>query len=714
MATLPGVVRGSSTITEGDVAPQGALLDPKYTDDGAVQLVIQDARKAQTYLDNKQWNLHWRESDVLYQSPRTNQSFEGSTVARANISRFTVAKHVNSLVPSMKSGIFYEAPPFLIRPRPATSQKTAYAKTVLYGTLLDSCDFENTSEQALESMTTFGTVIVKGGWFEETKIKKMRAPSAEPIRRTLPLGGELVVNTKESDEITVTDQEITEMGMTFEMCELGSVLVDPTWKRPNQLHKHAKYVVHRTYPTFKDLEDLRDQKLYDNEGNQVGGYDIPSEEDLKAYFFGHETNAATPSQVQLNLGGQNWAIHHAQNDEEPASADPLERPIEMLERWDRTYVYTVLCPVGGDQGVLIRNEEHSLPCIPFFASNFWNIPNAGYGLGVGRLAGSDQRIEKGLTDALLDILSMAVNPMYVRDRGANAPTQQIRQRLGGIVDVDRGPGQSVRDVFGIIELPKTPPEAFTMLQNAAQTAQSTTGADEAFTQGSLPGRGGSSAARTATGAGGIIAANAGKIQGPVGHFVKGILVPFIELTEHMVKTRMPLAKIRETLGDELGQAFQLDAKNFYESQDRFECLAGAHLAAKKAMAQALPLMVQIFENAPLVQQLNATGYVVDVRMLLEMFMEVSEWKNARELIRPMTPQEQQKFQQANPGMQKIQGQVAAIGARHQAKTAEIDQQNEAALARDLISKSNDEAAAWDERRWQRAQINQSMFAPNEA
>ena len=110
--------------------------------------------------------------------------------------------------------------------------------------------------------------------------------------------------------------------------------------------------------------------------------------------------------------------------------------------------------------------------------------------------------------------------MYARDRGANAPTQQIRQRLGGIVDVDTKPGQSVRDAFGIIELPKTPPEAFTVLQAASQSAQSTTGADEAFTQGSLPGKGGSSAARTATGAGGIIAANAGKIQGPVGHFVK--------------------------------------------------------------------------------------------------------------------------------------------------------------------------------------------------
>lgn len=716
MATLPGMVNGSQILEPSDVILAGGpLLDPRYTDDGAVQLTIQDAERARTFLEQKQWNLHWREADVLYQSPRTNSSFEGSTVARANISRFTVAKHVNSLVPAMKSGIFYEMPPFLVRPRPATSQSTARAKTSLYGALLDECKFEDVSERALESMTTFGTVIVKVGWRRDTKIRKLRSPKAAPIKMPLPLGGELVMHTKESDELVVRDTEVVEEGLTFEMCDLGSVLVDPTWNTANALHTGAKYVVHVTYPTYKDLERLRNQPIIvDEEGNQVGGYDIPPEEDLKAYFFSHEGNAGAPSQVQQNLGGQNWAIHHAQNPEEPASVSPIERPIQMLERHDDCYIYTVLVPEGGDRGVLIRKEKHELPFIGFMAANFWNIPNAGYGLGVGRLAGSDQRVEKGLTDAMLDILSFAVNQTFVRDRGANAPTQQIRQRLGGIIDVDTKAGQSVRDVFGIIELPKVPPEVFTALQNAAQQAQSTTGADEAFTQGSLPPRGGSSAARTATGAGGIIAANAGKIQGPVGHFVKGILLPTIELLEFYVKSRMSPKQIRAILSDELGEAFELDAKNFYDSEDRFECLAGAHLAAKKAMAQALPLMVQIFENAPLIQQLNAMGWMVDVRQLLEMFMEVSEWKNARELIRPMTPQEAQKYQQNNPGVQKVQGQIAAIGARHQAKAQEIDQQGEQKLAQGLLEKASDEAATWDERKWERQAIDQSLWAPSQA
>jgi hypothetical protein len=67
--------------------------------------------------------------------------------------------------------------------------------------------------------------------------------------------------------------------------------------------------------------------------------------------------------------------------------------------------YAVLCPDGEETGVLIRKEKHGLPFLPFFSANFWNIPRAGYGLGIGRISGSSQRVEKGLNDAMLDILS---------------------------------------------------------------------------------------------------------------------------------------------------------------------------------------------------------------------------------------------------------------------------------------------------------------------
>jgi hypothetical protein len=283
----------------------------------------------------------------------------------------------------------------------------------------------------------------------------------------------------------------------------------------------------------------------------------------------------------------------------------------------------------------------------------------------------------------------------VRDRGANAPTQAIRQRLGGIIDVDAPPGKSAKDAFAIVEGPRVDPSLFAVLQEAGQNATSTTGADEAFTQGNLPGKGGSSAARTATGAGGIIAANAAKIQGPVGHFVRGILLPFIELLDEMDKERLPLSSIKKILGTELGKEFQLDVDDFLNSEDTFEVLAGAHLAAKKAMAQILPMLIQMLESPQLLPQLNAMGWTIDVKELLDMIYEMTEWKNSRQVIRLMTAQEKQA-QQANQ-QAKMQAEVAKIGAKHQATSAEIDQKAEANLATHLTLDPMEYAARYAER-----------------
>ena len=697
MATLASSVIGPTTrIERSDIVLQGPMLAPKYTDDGAIKLVERDTERAETFLNNKQWNIHWREADVLYQSPRTFATFENSVVTRANTSRFTVAKHVNSLAPMMRSGIFYERPPFVIRPRPATKQATAVAKSALYGALLDKIDFEQTCNRGIENQILFGTVVFKGGWETKTKKVKRFTRKKPPIEVTLPFQQKPVkVNTKESDEFQIEDDEVTTNQPFFEECALGEVLPDPGWRHANRLDK-AKYVIHRTYPTFKDLDELR---LNDS-------YDSPSEEDLVAYFFSHENAANAPSSVE-DLQGDVSELHHAEPRNKITSDDPLERPIEMLERWDATYVYTIL-RTADRASVIIRNEEHGLGRIPFFSANYWNIPNAGWGLGVGRLVGTDQRIEKGLMDSVLDILSYALNPQYARDRGANVPTQQIRTRLGGIVDVEAN-GKNPRDAFGIIETPKVPPEVFAVLQNAQTNAQSTSGADEAFTQGSLPGKGGSSAARTATGAGGIMAANAGKISGPVGNFASGVMLPFLDMMQDMVQERMPITEIREILGDEMAADFELDELDFFNSVDKFEILAGAHLAAKKAMAQALPMIVQIFENPALTQQLNAMGYKIDVLVLLKMFMEMSEWKDQRDLIVPMNPQEAQNFQQSNPGMQKMQGALAQIQAKHAAKTEEIDQQAEAKTGRDVLLNAFQDAGNYVARQNDREEFREGAF-----
>ena len=132
--------------------------------------------------------------------------------------------------------------------------------------------------------------------------------------------------------------------------------------------------------------------------------------------------------------------------------------MQVLEWWRETEVRVVL-----QQKCVIRNGKHKLPDKPFLSANYWDIENAGFGMGVGRISGADQRVEQGLINAILDILAFAVQPEYAIARGANVPTQDQRRRLGGIRLVD---GADASKAVALVQQPQPPPDAWRAIQAA--------------------------------------------------------------------------------------------------------------------------------------------------------------------------------------------------------------------------------------------------------
>jgi hypothetical protein len=670
-------VQGSANapITEAELLPQGAERPVEVIEDADLKMVVQDAQLAEAWLGQKQWGMYWQEADILYQAPRNATAWENSNVTRASVSRFTVAKHQNSLVPTMMSGIFYDTPPFVLRPRPATTQATTRAWTSLIAALLEEMEFKIELERGVDSQVLNGTGVFKWGCCTEKKIETHYRRKKAPIKTALPFAGEREVPTAESDEFDVVEEEVTKWRPFFEHRPLGQVLISSAWRHSNQLWR-APFVIDRQYVTFEDLNKLRGQD----------GYDIPSEEELKKIFFPPAETTKTVGQVESQLNNNIGAVHHAAPRDEKHSSNPLLTPLKLDERWDKDRVVAVL-----QDKLVIRRALHMLGRIPFLAANFWNIQNAGYGLGIGRLIGTEQRVETGSINAALDILSLAVNPQYAVSEGANVQTQNIRARLGGIIKVSGKVGEG----FSVVEQPQVPGDVWRVIQESKQSAESMTGADEAMVQGTVPGKG-SSVTRTATGAGNVAAAAATRIQGPVGRLVDGVLVPFIYALMSMVKERMPIAQIRAILTDELGPDFELDLDNFMEARLRAEVLAGAHLAAKKAMAQSLPFLIQIFENQHITEQLNKTGWIIDIQEVLDMLMEMSEWKNQRQVIRRMKPDEMEMFKSMNPALAQVMGKMKEIEAKHAATTEEIDQKTTGRLAEKVTMNALDRAAAHED------------------
>jgi hypothetical protein len=117
----------SEIISDGNM--DATLVATDYKPDGELKtlaaelaLCVGSAKAAEQFITNKQWALLWRDADLLYQAPRPMTVYENTYVLEPNVQRFTVAKTVNSIVPQLYKGLFYQDPPMLLRPRPGTSQ----------------------------------------------------------------------------------------------------------------------------------------------------------------------------------------------------------------------------------------------------------------------------------------------------------------------------------------------------------------------------------------------------------------------------------------------------------------------------------------------------------------------------------------------------------------------------------------------------------------
>lgn len=661
-------------------------------DSAALQICVQDAQRSEAWLQTNYWSLRWREADALYQSPPGIMMWEGTTVPRSNVNRFTVAETVNSIHSQIMSGLFYEQPAFVLRPRPNQSESTTRAITSLLAVQLDQVGLRQEVDWGLFSALNFGTGIWKWGFrsYNKTVIKYVRSGSPVTMPSVVPGQPDISQETDESTQYIKDTQEEEVHEPTFESKDIRYVLVDPGCRVPDI--RKAKFVIDRMYLTYKDLIRLKDETYYDatatgddgKKGKLKKRYNLPDEATLKSWFEPPKEQPQHPGSEATAVQGTTF-VHHAEARFKKTTADPLDEPLEVLERWDNDKVITVLNRVK-----CIRNEANEFGEIPFLSVNWWNIPDGYWGLGIGRVIGVEQRVQSGLINACLDLASLIVNPMFVRARGANIQTQQIRQRVGGIIDADVGTApnmpKTAKEALTLLDQPMIPAEIVQQIQLSQSRVERTSGASDQLTMGANTGKQG--AFRTGTGASGMIQATMNRIGGFAEAFVAQVYQPLLFRLHQLNKDKTPMKYIRDVLGDKLGPSFKFDTDDFMNSPAEFEVLAGSHLAAKGQMAQSLFMMIQLFENQPLMDQLNKISKKkVNIEELFHMIHDISGWKNYYDIIQDLTPEEQQAQAAQSPAAQqqaKMQAQSQMQDKKFGQDQQIIDQENDARMARDVF------------------------------
>ena len=677
--TLP-IRRDQITVDPG--GPKPVMFD----DDAAATIVWNDFMRAMNWIDTNSWLMEWQYVDYLYQSPNYDRDWRTHTSRPARISRFNVAKNSNTMSNQIRRSIFADKNFFVLEPQgkmagSPDAQTYLDAWTEIFTTLCDRADFEyHFGRLFVKSQALQGTGIGIPRWEEKTVIRTRREPKAQPVQISMPLR-QVKIHTWESDDWKVIEEEVKESWPAFEYRRLGTTIWDEKWRTPGRPDLSATSRFDVDYVNFADLDAMRELDCYK---------DIPKTEDLLKFFLNNGVGDAEPmTEVAQNMNSNAAIVEHAEGENAQISVNPLEKPLLKIAQWQEKTVKEIL--VYNGRRKVIRNEAHDMGDHALgYSANWYDIENSGYGFGIGRLNAGDQRMSQGVLNEALKMIAFPMNAplLYDRDSG-NAPTQNTIAGLGTYLGVSTGPSRDINKALGFLKVPEIPSEAWRIYELATAGGEDLVGANQTTMQGQLGGAG-SSFGRTAAGVNRLSSKADENISDPVSQ-AEEVINRFLQFLWKMVLEQMPIKEIREILSDKFGEAIleQIDARKFLNFKFSVRVLAGQKLAARAAIAQLIPFLLQLVQQPQLLEFMHQKGWTVNYLTIEKLFMQMSELAGREDIIVPLTPQEKQMVQAMQPGIQRIQ-QLAMIEKLKGAnKIQEIHEQGNVDVQKSIAEKAMD-------------------------
>jgi len=689
--------------------PSALLGRESFTATGMLQseadelaMVVQAWQEAQIWLGGESsYKLEWTTCDVVYRSPRPYSFWEGSYTLEPNLRRFDVAKWVNSVVAQVMQALFSQDPPLVIEPGPNMTTESAQAWEVLLGRLMKEAGpaygasgkmpalrhgFKEQFKLGVEQWALKGTMAAIYYVDEEERCIERRISS----QITLPAGksGAAPKATLVRPPEIHKSYKIVKR-IRFEHIDLASddtIVWQPSAKGGDI--RLAKWVVRRRLVDFYDLQRLAlDTKNYTIPGAKLpdillGGDDqiLRDEHDeetviagglINLFFSPAETQNVMPTPIAAQQQEELRGSTHQSKPENMPESNPLRRKLEILEYLDQenAHVISVL-----QRSAVIRSGEAEFG---FLSGNYWNLPNAIVGLGIGQIGANNQQLSQWMVNSALKLLALSLNAPHIAPDSIGQSPRVLRIGANKVLTVTEQAFQA--GGMKIMEMAKVDPTIWPVLQESTKEGESATGADSMLVQGSTAGpRAGMG--RTAGGAAQMGRASDTRLDGPMDNVVQQVFLPFIGVLVWFVFHHMPDDEIMQILGEELGQAFikgdpatnkkAFNLDNFCNTEFSYDVLLGAKLGALRNLAQSLVLMFEYGMNPEMQQFLaDVHGTTIDVQTIYKLLLLSSHCGTgiANEIIRPLTKQEQQRNQQK----QQMQSQMGPGG-----KFAQIQQQGQ--------------------------------------
>jgi hypothetical protein len=630
----------------------------------ALNLVLKDLQRSEWYTLSKGLTIEFDRDDRLYLFRMPTAFWEGSSVPRSSLGIPLTLEHIESLLPQYMQALYSDDPPFSCTPRAKTKIEAAKAVTMLISKQLKDMNFEEELRLGLKEALMYGMGVWKVGWKREKRYRRVYKYAGQPEARSVGAGMTIITPTEDSRRVIEELEEYEINQPCIEKIHIRHILVDPSLRVPDI--RQAKYLIHRTYPDLNALLQLKNQPGFNlpDEAFLRSLYDPPKESAERSVMEGRSTTSVLNTGISsLDINMEFKAMPRWQS----PSEDPNLQPLEMLEYVTPTRNIVVL-----NRKLCIKNDINEFGCINFFSVPPIDVLDSWYGLGIVKLLSGEQRLQQGIINSRLDDLSLRLSGTFLRKRGANTPTQQLRLRPGGIIDSDDDKGVQM------IQYPPAIVDAFTEVEASDSRAQRRSGANEIVTQGAISHP--SSIGRTASGIN-TLAAGVGARSAYFVDFVSRLfIVPFLELVHEMNSRWLPIEDLRAVLDEELEEAYKGDAIEIKNANVKFNMQAGTKMRAQQGMMQlAMPIM-QFVSQQPVLTALQDAGEKFEFGKFFQQVLDASGWPGQQELVVKLTPEEKQALAQKAEMAQ----QMSVIAQQHQAKLGEIEAKGQAQAGTHII------------------------------
>jgi hypothetical protein len=597
----------------------------EISDATALKIVIQDVGIAEQYRVQKKRPQAWSNADNLYAANVVAKPWPGTDIPMSNLSMPVVLEAVEKIMPVIFAAFFSDKTPFILSPTGKTTPEVARAKSGLLRWAIKTSGFKEGVRQCLKCWLLYGVGVAKWGW--KTSEVKKRSYHVDPATKK--------VARKPEDATEVSHP-------TFENVELPKVLFDSSLRE--QDCRKGKFVVGQYFIFASDLDELRSDPAYKN---------IPTLDQLAAIL----ADKGEPAVDSLNSSKlQTTRDLQAAPETAVSSSNPLEQPLEILEYVTEDYFFCVL-----QRMIVIRNSRNDLDKVNYLSASFIDVPGSAHGFGIAKLLSGEQKFQVGVQNAWINQLTLQLNPSYQLKKGIGQGTQNIKL----------SPGKIVNESGELVPLAtvSVTQEAMGAIQSSELRADRRVGANSAD---SMP----TQALRTSAGVQAFNSSTVDRLQYEIEIFSDLVFIPALEAFLEICKDKLQPDEINAILSEQDGKAYEGDTLDIYNGTCNIEVLASTKLAARRAAAQLVPLIMQLVSASPVQESLISQKKKFNYAEFIEQTVELAGW-DVDQLIQEATDEDVQRFMQMQPGAQKSSADANNLAVTHQYALEEIEANGEA-------------------------------------